>query len=177
MTKLFGDFDASDFWADSEYAAETYVEVSPTEKSVAEVESLLGYKIPPAYIELCSTQNGGSPNNTHYRTPTPIFWSDDYCEIVGIFAIGKTSDSSLGGIDGSKFWIEEWGYPDIGIYFADTPTAGHDMFCLDYRECGPNGEPKVVHIHQEGDYKTTLIAESFEAFIRGLEPRTNFDVG
>ena len=177
MAKPFENFDASGFWADCDYAAETYVEESPTRELVAEIESLLGYKIPPAYIELCKTQNGGSPNNTHFRTTTPIFWSADYCELVGIFAIGKTSDSSLGGIDGSKFWVDEWGYPDIGIYFADTPTAGHDMFCLDYRRCGSNGEPHVVHIHQEGDYKITLIAETFEVFIRGLKPKTNFDVG
>jgi len=177
MTTLFGDFDATAFWAESEYAAETYVERAPDSGVVAELESLLGYKIPLAYVELCKTQNGGSPNNTCYRTQIPIFWSDDYAELVGIFAIGKTADSSLGGIDGSKFWMEEWGYPDIGIYFADTPTAGHDMFCLDYRECGPTGEPKVVHVHQEDNYKTTIIADSFEAFIRGLEPKSNFNVG
>jgi hypothetical protein len=177
MTTLFGDFDATDFWEDCEYAAETYVDDSLNERLTGEIESILGYKIPSAYIELCNTQNGGSPNNTCYRTQTPIFWSDDHAELVGIFAIGKTADRSLGGIDGSRFWIEEWRYPDIGIYFADTPTAGHDMFCLDYQTCGPNGEPKVVHIHQEDDYKTTLIADSFEAFIRGLEPKSNFAVG
>ena len=177
MVKLFGDFDAAAFWADCEYAAETYVEASLDEKFISQVESILGYKIPLAYVELCKTQNGGSPNNTCFRTEIPIFWSDDYCELVGIFAIGKTAESSLCGIDGSRFWIDEWGYPDIGIYFADTPTAGHDMFCLDYRECGISGEPKVVHVHQEGDYKVTPIADSFEAFVRGLEPKSNFDVG
>ena len=177
MAKLFGDFEAEGFWANSEYATKTYVETSPTRELIAEVESSLGYKLPEAYIELCNTQNGGSPSNTCYRTQIPIFWADDYCELVGIFAIGKTADSSLCGIDGSNFWMEEWGYPDIGIYFADTPTAGHDMFCLDYRECGPNGEPKVAHVHQEGNYKTTLIADSFELFIRGLEPKSNFNVG
>lgn len=175
MTTLFGDFDASDFWENCEYAAENYVEEIPSDCTVAEVESSLGYKIPGSYIELCQTQNGGSPNSTCHRTRTPISWSDDHCAIVGIFAIGKTAEHSLIGLMGSKFWIEEWGYPDIGIYFADTPTVGHDMLCLDYRDSGPKGEPKVVHVHQEGDYKTTLIADSFEAFIRGLEPDDNFD--
>ena len=96
MTTLFGDFDANDFWAECEYAAETYVEAFPSEKLVTELEALLGYKIPSAYIELCKTQNGGSPNNTCYRTQTPIFWSPDHAELVGIFSIGKTADSSLG---------------------------------------------------------------------------------
>ena len=42
------------------------------------------------------------------------------------------------------------------------------MVFLDYRECGPNGEPKVVHIDQEFDYKITLLAQNFEEFINKL---------
>jgi hypothetical protein len=72
--------------------------------------------------------------------------------------------------------MEEWGYPDIGIYFADCPSAGHDMLCLDYRECGSDGEPRVVHIDQESDYEITSVADNFEAFIRGLEDEKAFDV-
>jgi len=43
------------------------------------------------------------------------------------------------------------------------------MICLDYRKCGPQGEPQIVHIDQEGDYRITFVAENFESFIRGLE--------
>ncbi len=43
------------------------------------------------------------------------------------------------------------------------------MVCLDYRSCGPNGEPSVVHVDQESDYKITKLAESYEAFLLGLE--------
>jgi hypothetical protein len=75
---------------------------------------------------------------------------------------------------GSRFHIEEWGYPPIGICFADCPSAGHDRVCLDYRVCGPDGEPQVVHVDQEHDYRITLVAPTFEAFIRGLESEDNF---
>jgi len=64
--------------------------------------------------------------------------------------------------------IEEWGYPEIGICFASTPNAGHEMYMLDYRECGKAGIPKVVHVDQEGDYEITPIADTFEDFIKGL---------
>jgi hypothetical protein len=49
------------------------------------------------------------------------------------------------------------------------------MLCLDYRECGPSGEPRVVHIDQEFDYKVTCVAENFESFIRGLEGDDAFE--
>jgi hypothetical protein len=50
---------------------------------------------------------------------------------------------------GSQFHIDEWGYPPVGIYFADCPSAGHDMICLDYRACGTDGEPQVIHVDQD----------------------------
>ena len=93
--------------------------------------------------------------------------TDDHIAITGIFSIGSEKPCSLCGEVGSKFWIDEWRYPAIGVYFADCPSAGHDMVCLDYRACGSTGEPLVVHIDQEWDYKIVFVAESFEAFIRG----------
>jgi hypothetical protein len=48
------------------------------------------------------------------------------------------------------------------------------MFCLDYRDCGPSGEPRVDHVHQESDYKITFLAESFKAFIRRFKDDDTF---
>ena len=100
------------------------------------------------------------------------FWDDDeYSLVTGIMGIGRTKPYSLCGEVGSNFMKEEWGYPDIGICIADCPSAGHDMIMLDYRECGKNGEPKVVHVDQGSDYKITFLADNFEAFIKGLYKR------
>jgi hypothetical protein len=71
--------------------------------------------------------------------------------------------------------MDEWGYPDIGIYFGSCPSAGHDMICLDYRSCGVEGEPKIVHVDQESDYKITFLANSFGEFVLGLVPDSEFD--
>jgi hypothetical protein len=49
------------------------------------------------------------------------------------------------------------------------------MVCFDYRACGPDGEPQVVHVDQEFDYKITFVAPNFEAFVRGLEGDEGFD--
>ncbi len=72
--------------------------------------------------------------------------------------------------------MEEWGYPAIGVYICDCPSAGHDMILLDYSKCGKAGEPEVVHIDQESKFKKTFLAKNFETFIRGLVSEDHFDV-
>ena len=175
MSNAFDGFDLTTFWDDSEYARNEYVSATPTAEHVAAVESELGYTLPKAYIELAQFQNGGIPRNTNYRMHERTTWADDHIAISGIFSIGKEKTYSLCGDSGSQFWINEWDYPAIGVYFADCPSAGHDILCLDYRACGPNGEPQVVHVDQEWDYKITLVAATFEAFIRQLEGDEAFE--
>jgi len=174
MTSIFQDFDFLSFWDNDDYSREEYIGSDVTDEMIQEVESELGYKLPQSYIECIKNQNGGTPKNTNYRTHEPTSWAEDHVAITGIYGIDKNKPSSLCGEFSSKFWIEEWGYPDIGVYICDCPSAGHDMICLDYSNCGPNGEPEVVHIDQESDYTKTFVAKDFETFIRGLEPDENF---
>jgi hypothetical protein len=169
------DFDLTDFWEPSEYAAKEYVDTPLTPALLQRVERALGYKLPAAYVELMQKQNGGIPRRTCHRTAQRTSWSHDHIAITGIYAIGETKPCSLCGDSGSKFWHAEWGYPDIGVYFADCPSAGHDMLCLDYRDCGPAGEPQVVHVDQELDYRITFVAPTFESFLRGLQNDEDFD--
>ncbi len=136
---------------------------------MAAVEHELGYTLPASYVALMRSQNGGIPRKTRHRTKERTSWASDHIAIAGIFSIGREKPLSLCGGLGSRFWIREWGYPAIGIYFADCPSAGHDMVCLDYRKCGPGGEPQIVHVDQEWGYQITPVAESFEAFILGLQ--------
>jgi hypothetical protein len=70
---------------------------------------------------------------------------------------------------------EEWGYPEIGICICNCPSAGHDIVMLDYRKCTNEGEPRVIHVDQESDYKITILAQDFETFIRGLVNESVFD--
>lgn len=171
----FDQLDFSDFWEDSDYAREEFVSDPPTDELIAEVEEELGYKLPASYIHLMKLQNGGIPRNTCFPTKEATSWADDHIAITGIMGIGRDKSYSLSGEFGSPFMIEEWGYPDIGVVFCDCPSAGHDVVMLDYRDCGPQGEPQVVHVDQERDYRITFLASNFEDFIRGLVNEETLD--
>ena len=175
MAVVFEDFDVSAFWEDSDYAREEYVGAALTPSMVGEVEGLLGVSLPASYLELMRTQNGGMPRLTCHAVPEPTSWAPDHVAITGIFGVDSRKPCSLCGEAGAELWFEEWGYPRIGVYFADCPSAGHDMLCLDYRACGPTGEPTVVHVDQEDGYRVTAVAPTFESFIRGLATEEAFD--
>lgn len=171
----FEGFDLTNFWDDNWYALKEYVSDPPSDELIASVEEELGYKLPATYIWLMKQHNGGIPVNTCYPCDEPTCWSDDHVAITGIFGIGREKSCSLCGELGSQFMIAEWEYPAIGVAICDCPSAGHDMIFLDYRACGPQGEPAVVHVDQENDYKITHLADSFEEFIRGLEHESLYD--
>ena len=173
--KPFENFDFIDFWDDDEYAMNEYIGAPPTEEMIEETERELGYKLPESYIWLMKQHNGGIPFNVCFPCDEPTSWADDHVAITGIMGVDKDKIYSRCGQLGSRFMIEEWGYPDIGVAICDCPSVGHDMIFLDYRECGPQGEPKVVHVDQEDDYYVTFLADNFEEFIRGLVNEEVFD--
>lgn len=171
----FEGFDFTNFWNDSEYAKKEYVSAEPSDELIAEIERELGYKLPASYVWLMKRHNGGIPVNTCFPTDEPTSWAEDHVAITGIFGIGRDKAYSLGGNLGSRFMTSEWGYPPIGVAVCDCPSAGHDMIFLDYRACGPEGEPAVVHVDQELDYRITHLADSFEEFVRGLQNDAVFE--
>lgn len=171
---MFDNFDFSNFWEESVYSRKEYISDPPSDELIASVEQELGYKLPASYIWLMKQHNGGIPFNTCFPVSKPTSWADNHIAITGIFGIGREKAYSLCGELGSQFMIDEWGYPAVGVAICDCPSAGHDMVFLDYRECGPNGEPKVVYINQEYNYKITPLADNFEEFIRGLVNEEDF---
>ena len=172
----FEGFNLNNFWDDNEYALKEYVSEPPSDELIVRVEEKLGYKLPASYIWLMKQHNGGMPVNTCYLTDESTCWVEDHVAITGIFGIGWEKAYALCGSFGSQFMIDEWEYPAIGVAIGDCPSTGHDMIFLDYRDCGPQGEPAVVHVDQENDYKITHLADSFGEFIRGLENEAVYDL-
>ncbi|MBW7676921.1 SMI1/KNR4 family protein [Chryseobacterium chendengshani] len=173
--KFFKDFDLTNFWSECSYSSRDYIEDALDQEMIESIEKQLGYKLPDSYIELMKTQNGGLVNKSCFPTDESNSWAEDHIAITGFLGIGRTKTNSLCGALGSQFMIDEWGYPAIGVYIADCPSAGHDMILLDYSKCGKDGEPEVVHVDQENDYKKIFLAKDFETFIRGLEQEEKYD--
>ena len=157
------DFNWTGFWKDTDYAFESYIGRDVTDEDIKNAEAELGYILPTAYIELLKNHNGGVINKNCF-----INDDDDCVYITGIYGIDRDKKYSLLGEMGNEFWISKVKYPPIGIVVADTISGGHDMIFLDYRECGPTGEPKVVRVDQECDYSITLLADNFGDFIKNL---------
>ena len=157
------DFDWTGFWNDVDYAFESYIGKPVTDKDIKDAEAELGYTLPAAYIELLKNHNGGVVNKNCF-----INNEGDCVYVTGIYGIDRDKKNSIFGQFGNEFWISKWEYPPIGVVVADTISGGHDMIFLDYRECGPTGEPKVVRVDQEGDYSITLLADNFGDFIKNL---------
>jgi hypothetical protein len=160
---------ATDFWADApdDWVGDVppwheYVGPPLTDELVRAAEQALGYKLPATYLDLLRDRNGGLP----LRRCAPV--GRGKVEITGLFGVGGWY-----GVDnpdrGSRAMIREWGYPDSGVVIAPTPSGGHDAVMLDYSECGPAGEPRVVHVGSEGGRPdVTVLAPDFASFVAAL---------
>ena len=157
-----------DLWDNNKYSLEEYVGKAPTDEDFKKVEKELGYRLPESYKALMRIQNGGELKKNTFEGPFQRNWERPLFDVLGIYGVDSSKKYSLCGQCGNKFWIEEWKYPNIGIAICETSTGGHDMIFLDYSDCGPEGEPCVVHIDQEGDYEITYLADNFKDFIDGL---------
>ncbi len=101
----FEGVDFEGFWDDCEYSLKSYVEPAPSDELIASVEEELdGFRLPAAYVELARMHNGGMLKRTCHPMSKPTGWAEDHIAVTGLYAIGRTSNCSLCGEAGSKFW-------------------------------------------------------------------------
>lgn len=169
-------FDFEDFWYDCDFSKKSFWGKTPTDNDIAQAESILGYKLPDSYKNLIKRHNGGLLKRNHFENPLKRDWVQETFAIESIHGVDNTKMYSLYGESGTKFWINEWGYPDIGVVIGEDLYAhAHCLFFLDYSDCGPKGEPCVVYISQERNYEITYLADNFALFVQGLMPSEEED--
>ncbi|MFM9278539.1 SMI1/KNR4 family protein [Paenibacillus jiagnxiensis] len=164
---LESEVDFTDFWEDSDLAIRQYVMAPPTDEQIASVEEELVFRLPASYVQMMKQHNGGIPRSRSFPVADPVSGENEHIIISGILGIGREKKHSLCGEAGSRFRIEQEGYPEFGVIICDCPSES-EVVMLDYRESGNDGEPEVVHVNKENNSKITRLASSFEAFVRGL---------
>ena len=166
---MFEGFDFEGLWNNNPEVIRAGQGPDLTDEMILAVERELGYKLPEAYIWLMKRRNGGFLKRTDFLLGYELPVVGDRTMMRQLYQINMdNSFCAINGQYGTKFLVEDWGYPDIGVAIGVGFFGEHEIFFLDYRECGPQGEPKVSHVDQECDYRITVIAENFESFIRSL---------
>ena len=166
---MFDGFDFEGFWNNGPEPVRIGRGPELTDEMILAVERELGYKLPESYIWLMKHHNGGFLEKTDFLLGYELPLIGDRTMMRILYQI-TTDDCvcAVNGEYGTKFLIEDWGYPDIGVAIGEGIFGAHEVFFLDYRACGPQGEPKVSHVDQEYNYRITVLAENFEEYIRKL---------
>lgn len=123
-----------------------------TEEELKQTEQSIGWKFPRSYLELLKIQNGGMINFDEF----------DESWLSAIYGISSKKGSIADMYDN---WISEWEYPNIGIPFGETQSAGHDMYFMDFRMVDENGEPRIVLVDNEMGNSVTVVANNLEEFL------------
>lgn len=148
------DFDVTDLFDNESKYGKGFHFDAPTEEMIARAQEKLGYKFPPSYLELLAAQNGG-------------VISDDYDEswLSTVYGIAPDPDNDNGLEAMFDNWRDEWEYPDVGIPFGETQSAGHDMYYMDFRTVGSDGEPVIIRIDNEMDNEEYFVANNLAEFL------------
>lgn len=137
-----------------------------TEEAVRSAEERLGHRLPASYLALLRVRNGGYLARSRFPTKQATSWADDHVSFDQVMGVG--GPEGIDGDTGSRYLIEEWNYPDVGVVIS---SDGHTAFLLDYRKCGATGEPGVIWVDMEAGDKPSIVelAPSFESFLAQLE--------
>lgn len=151
--KYFEGIDLSKLFRDNEPDSHKFGEIN--EELIRRAENTMGYRIPDSYRELLEYQNGGVVNFGLENS-----WL--YC----IYGIAPDPNKWNALEEMFDNWKNEWEYPDIGIPFGETGSAGHDMYYMDYRVTDVNGEPRIVRIDNEMDNRIYFVADNLVEFVK-----------
>lgn len=137
-----------------------------TDEMVAAVEAKLGVKLPLSLLELLRERNGGFLKKFCFDVPGEGEYED--MRILG--GIGWAD--GLDGEVGSLFMAEEYEYPAGLLWLAGD---AHTNVVLDYRSCGPQGEPAVAWYDAEFGTPPIHLANTFAEFLGMLRECSELD--
>ena len=143
------------------------------DSAVERAENALGVSLPRDLLAVLRHQNGGYVRDEFASCPTsrPTSWASDHVAVNEIAGIDSREVLSL--LDTPQL-NDEWRQPRELILISGD---GHWWIALDYRDCGPTGEPPVIFYENEseGAPDELRLAASFRTFIEMLRPEPDDD--
>lgn len=137
-----------------------------TDAAIANAERVLGVSLPSALTTLLRFRNGGRLRLNLYTlktSPPKGSYAQKKYRVPEIAGVGSENRQSV------EFLLslarKEWGLP-IGL--VPICGDGHWWCCLDYRACGPTGEPAVLHYENDDVPREIPVAPSVPALLAGL---------
>jgi SMI1 / KNR4 family (SUKH-1) len=158
------------FWRPGQVPGETYgVDPPLTRAAISDAERKLGVRLPPDYLALLRVQNGGrvAEDFDGFVVDPPGPHGESFVALVDMDGLG--GPGSVCHVQRSEDRHDPDYGPPEGLVLIGSPDAGHQFLALDYRECGPDGEPSVVWTDTEL-VSNFALAPTFRAFVEGLRP-------
>lgn len=152
------------FWEPNEDAP-----APATDTLISAAEQALGVRFPALLCRLLRERNGGHVSDqwSTFRLSDPT-WDEDWAPLSELMGVDPDADMSL--LD-TPYLTREW---DLPAQLLLLDGDGHRWVALDYRDCGPHGEPTVSYF--ETDTGTSQpVAPDFRTFLESLCPENTFD--
>ena len=136
-----------------------------TTDAITSAQDVLGVRLPFEYLQVLKACNGGRLKRNTFYTEQATSWADDSVQMPDLMGIGGEN-----GIDaryGSDYLIDEWNYPRPAIVLW---SGGQTAIMLDYRRCGPDGEPPVIWVDMDAheSEQILVLSSEFGAFVERL---------
>ncbi|MEU0558209.1 SMI1/KNR4 family protein [Dactylosporangium sp. NPDC006015] len=142
-----------------------------TDELVVAAERHLDVTLPPDLLRLLRLQNGGVIADSWDACPAETnFYADDHVPFERLYGIGLGGQAETMTLLDTPYLVQEWGLPSPVVLLSGD---GHCWIALDYRKCGPTGNPSVVWIDDEMNHEL-LLAPDFRAFVERLTASAAF---
>lgn len=134
---------------------------------VAATEKAVGVTLPETLVRLLRLRNGGVVFEAWDAFPTG---ADDHVLFDVLLGAGPPDVPDSATLGDTPYLVAEWGLPSPVLLLSGD---GHTWVALDYRVCGPAGEPSVVWLDADRGSERAL-APDFRTFVEGLRPSAEF---
>ena len=134
-----------------------------SEADLVRAETELAVSLPIALRRVLGVQDGGYLRLTTFRLKTkpPKKWSTRREYFVNELPGAAAGETLVAQRNLARL---EWGVPEGLLPLCGD---GHWWCCLDYRSCGPQGEPAITHVQPEDELEFE-VAPDFATLLSGL---------